>query len=171
MDPLFSEIRTAFGQGERPDADDLVLWDGFDVPCKEDAVRFFSGKTWTRVLTHLQGLKEEPVFRAAYFLEEWTVLRPQPLAYYARAYLEFLTEALSSEQGNEEFVFAFLGALYQVSYMNKGSPFSPVQTRLLRRIVEEIGGLAKAGSSFEYFGEDIQRQAEQLLTEMKAHDV
>ena len=57
--------------------------DGFDQLEKEDAVRFFSGKDWPDVLTYLRELKDEPVFAGAYFLEEWSVLSPPALAYYA----------------------------------------------------------------------------------------
>jgi hypothetical protein len=170
MDLLDREIMTAFGQGERPDEGELVSWDGFDVLDKEGAVRFFSEKTWADVLAHLRGLKDEPVFRGAHFHEEWCVLTPLALGYYARAYLEFLRETLAAAQPDEEFVFYFLGALYQVFHMHKGSPFSPMQTSLLRRVVERTGEQAAAGGSFEYFGDDIKLQAEQVLTEMEAHD-
>jgi hypothetical protein len=110
-------------------------------------------------------LKDEPVFRGAYFHEEWSVLSPRALAYYARAYLEFLQETLATAQPDEEFVFYFLGALYQVFYMHKGSPFSSPQTILIRRIVRRTGERA-AGGLFEYFGDDIKIQAETLLTQM-----
>ena len=97
------------------------------------------------------------------------MLSPQALAYYARAYLEFLRETLAAAQQDEEFVFHFLGALYQVFYMHKGSPFSPTQTNLLRRIVERIRDKAAALEAFDYFVEDIELQAAQVLTEMDAH--
>lgn len=169
MDPVDREVMTAFGQGERPHEEELVVWDGFDVLDKEGAVRFFSGKSWADVLAHLRGLKDEPLLKAAYFHEEWSVLSPQALAYYARAYLEFLRETLATVQQDEEFVFYFLGALYQVFYMHKGSPFSPTQTNLLRRIVERIREKAAALEAFDYFVDDIEFQAAQVLTEMDAH--
>ena len=149
-DPVDREGMTAFGQGERPDEGELVLWDGFEVLDKEAAVRFFSGKTWTDVLAHLRGLKDEPVFKGAYFHEEWSVLSPRALAYYARAYLEFLRETLGSARPDEEFVFYFLGALYQILYMHKASPFTPMQTDFVRRIVEWLGEKAAALESFDY---------------------
>jgi hypothetical protein len=159
---------TGFGEGERPEEGELVLWDGFDQPTKEDAIRFYSGKTWMDVLAHLRKLKDEPVFAGAYFLEEWSVLSPPALAYYARAYLEFLQETLASAQPNEEFIFHFLGQLYQVFYMHKGSPFSPVQMNALRGVVERLGEKAAAPGSFEYFGDDIRLQAEKVLVQMRA---
>lgn len=154
---------TGFGEGERPEEGALVLRDGFDQPTKEDAVRFYSGKTWVDVLAHLRTLKDEPVFRGAYFLEEWSVLSPPALAYYARGHLEFLQETLASAQPNEEFIFQFLGQLCQVFHMHKGSLFSPAQTRSLRDVVERIGAKAAAPGSFEYFGDDIRLQVEKVL--------
>lgn len=167
MDSLHDAI-TTFGCGERPHESELVVWDGFDQLDKEAAVQFFSAKTWRDVLSHLRGLKDEPVFGGAYFLEEWTVLSPSPLAYYARAYLEYLRETLASAQPDEEFVFDFLGNLYQVAHM--GSPFDPAQTDFLRRVVQQTAEAAAASGSFEYFADDIKHQAEKFLTETAAHD-
>jgi hypothetical protein len=108
LDSLLREVMTAFGQGERPEKEDeLVLWDGFDQPTKEDAVRFYAGKTWLDVLAHLRTLKDEPLFRGAYFLEEWAVLNPPALAYYSRAHLEFLRETLASAEADTRAVDRF----------------------------------------------------------------
>lgn len=169
MESLHREIMTGFGHGERPEEGALVWQDGFDLPDKADAVRFYSGKTWADVLTHLRGLKDEPVFRGAYFLEEWSVLSPLALAYYARAHLEFLLETVPSAEPNEEFTFHFLGALHQVCYMHKGSPFNQGQTELLRQIVLWIGEKATTGP-FEYFGDDIKLSAGQVISELQRHD-
>jgi hypothetical protein len=166
MDLLHRDIVRAFGRGERPDKSELVLADGFDELEKESAVGFYSGKAWTDVLAHLQRLKDEPVFRGAYFLEEWSVLSPVALAYYARAHLEFLHETLATARPDEEFVFYFLGQLHQIVYMHKGTPFSPTQTDVLRRMVARIGEKAAAGGAFEYFGDDIKHQAETVLAEI-----
>ena len=73
------------------------------------------------------------------------------------------------DQPDEEFVFHLLGALYQVAYMHKGSPFNPVQTNLLRRIVQRIAGKAVEQGFFEYFGEDIKNSADRVLAEMGRH--
>lgn len=169
MDSLHRETMTGFGQGDRPHEGELVLWDGFDQLEKEDAVRFYSGKTWPDVLAHLRGLKNEPVFRAAYFLEEWSVLSVPALAYYARAHLEFLWETLGQAQPDEEFIFHLLEQLYQVVYMHKGSPFNPAQTDLLRRVVQRIAEKAATPGFFEYCGDDIAQAAERVLAEMDAH--
>ena len=170
MDSLQRELRSVFGQDDPPQESALVVWDGFDVPTKEDAVRFYSGKDWQAVLAHLRKLKDEPVFRGAYFLEEWSVLSPSGLAYYARAYFDFLWETLGSAQPDEEFPFYFLGQLYQVFYMHKGSPFTPVQTECVRQVVERLGEMATAAGPFEYYGDDVKLQAQKVLTEMRAHD-
>ena len=170
MDSLYPELSIGFGQGERPEESELVLWDGFDQPTKEDAVRFYAGKNWQDVLTHLRKLKDEPVFGGAYFLEEWSVLSPRALAYYARAHLDFLRETLASPQPDEEFTFHFLGQLYQVFYMHKRSPFSLAQTNLLRRVVQRISEKAEAPGTFEYYRDDVRLQAEKILTQMAPHD-
>jgi len=74
----------------------------------------------------------------------------------ARAHLEFLWETLAEEQPDEEFVFHLLGQLYQVFFIHKGSPFSALQTDLLRRIVVWIPDEAA----------DIKESAGQVLREM-----
>jgi hypothetical protein len=169
MDSLHREMMTGFGQGDRPHESELVLWNGFDQLVKEDAVRFYSGKTWPDVFAYLRGLKDEPLFRAAYFLEEWSVLSPPALAYYARAHLEFLWETLVQTQPDEEFTFHLLGQLYQVFYMHKGSPFNSLQTGLLRRMVQRIAEKAATAGSFEYYADDIKDWAEKVLAEMEAY--
>lgn len=169
MESLHAQITTLFGQGERPHENELVLWDGFDQFEKEDAVRFYAGKTWPEVLAHLRGLKDAWVFRAAYYLEEWSVLSPSAMAYHTRAHLEFLCETLASGHPDEEFVVRLLGQLYQVAYMHKGSPFNVAQTDLLRRIAEQIGEKAAVPGLFEY-PEDVKRLAKEFLAELKAHD-
>ena len=168
MESLHSEMIAGVGQGDRPQEDELVLWNGLDLLVKEDAVHFYSGKTCEDVLAHLRSLKDEPLFRAAYYLEEWSVLSPPALAYYARAHFEFLWETLGQAQPDEEFVFHLLGQLYQVFYMHKGSPFNPAQTDLLRRVARQVGEKALEGF-FEDFGDDIWESAETVLAEMERH--
>ena len=155
-----------FGHGGRPHEGDLVLLNGFDELEKEGAVSFYSGKTWQDVLAHLRRLKDEPVFGAAYFLEEWSVLSPPALAYYARAHLEFLWETLAEERPREEFVFYLLGQLHQVVYMHKGSPFTASQTNLLRRVVQFIAERAAEPGLFEEFRDSIKDSADRVLTEL-----
>jgi hypothetical protein len=140
-----------------------VVHDGFDELEKADAVRFYAGKTWSDVLAHLRSLRAEPLFRAAYFLEEWSVLAAPALSYYARAHLEYLWETLVDERPDEEFVFHLLGQLYQVFYMHKGSPFSPAQTDLLRRAALWIADETAGPDVFEYFADDITASAKRFL--------
>jgi hypothetical protein len=168
MDQLHRDVMTAFGHGNRPRENELVVWDGFDEPEKERAVSFYGGKSWEDVLGYLRRLKDEPLFRAAYYLEEWSVLSPPALAYYARAHLEFLSETLTTAQPDREFVFHLLGQLHQVAYMHKGSPFSPVQTDLLRRVAQRVSAKAAVPGAFEEFTEDIRESADRVLREMQA---
>jgi hypothetical protein len=69
MDALRAEIATLFGHSEPPRPGELVRRDGFDEIEKDSAVRFYSGRTWPDVLAHVRGLRDEPVFVAAYGLE------------------------------------------------------------------------------------------------------
>jgi hypothetical protein len=170
MESLRLEIAAHFGEGGQPDSDGVVLWDGFDQLEKERAAQFYTGKTWSDVLEYLHGLKDEAASGAAYYLEEWSVLSPKALPYYLRAYLELLLEALSSPQPDEEFVFFFLGELYQVIYMHKGSPFNPTQTLLLQKIAQSVAENANDQKRFAYFGRDISAQVVKFLAELRAHD-
>ncbi len=135
----------------------MVLWDGLDQLEKERAVQFYSGKTWNEVLDHLRNLKNEPIFGAAYYLEEWSVLSKEALPYYLRAHLEFLLETLSSPQTDNEFVAFLLGQLYQVIYMHKGSPFTRAQTLPLRKVAQS--------ASRQTNDRDLELQATRFLGE------
>ena len=79
-----------FGNGKPPRPGTLVVWDGFDELDKEGAVAFYERKTWPDVLRYLRELKSRPEIGAAFQLEEWAVLAPDSLAYYARAHLVYL---------------------------------------------------------------------------------
>jgi hypothetical protein len=170
MESLRLEIAANFGEGHQPHSDDIVQWDCFDQFEKASAFQFYTGKTWSDVLEHLRGLKDEPDFGAAYRLEEWSVLSQKALPYYLRAHLEFLLETLSSPQPDEEFIFFFLGALYQVIYMHKGSPFNPAQTLLLQRVAQSVAKIANDHKRFAYFNQDIKAQVVEFLAELGAHD-
>ena len=170
MESLRLAIAANFGEASQPRSNNIVLWDGFDQLEKESAVRFYAGKSWADVLKHLRGLKNEPVFGGAYYLEEWSVLTREALPYYLRAHLEFLLETLSSPRPDEEFVFFFLGQLYQVIYMHKGSPFNPAQTLLLQRVAEHVAENADDQKRFVYFHQDIKTQVATFLAELHAYD-
>lgn len=164
---LHHEITTRFGQGDQPL--EVVVWDGFDQLDKEDAVRFYAGKSWADVLEHLRGLKDEPLSKGAYYLEEWAVLSTPALAYYARAHFEFLFETLTQSPPHEEFVFYLVGQVYQVFYRHKSTPFNSAQTDLIRRIVQHVAERTEA-LAFDDFNDDIQEWARIALAEMKKHE-
>src|SRR6185436_17278203 len=107
------EIASSFGCGDPPRVHELVRWDGFDQLDKEDAVAFYSGKTWDDVLSHLRGLRNK-VASADYQLEEWSVLSREALPYYLRAHLEYLLETLAEPECDEEFVDYLFFQLRQV---------------------------------------------------------
>jgi hypothetical protein len=162
-----NELRDAIAHcnsGEpRPSVEALVINDGFDELEKGDAKAFYSRKSWRDVLRHLRGLKDQPVFRAAYHLEEWSVLRKTALSYYIRAHLEFLLDQLGDEDPDELFVHSFIGELYQVAHMYRGSPFSQEQTALLRQVAETVSRDAMDLKRYGELGIDIDRGVGQFL--------
>lgn len=161
---LFKEIAESFGQDEQPEASEIIVWDCFDQLEKEDAVAFYADKSWHEVVAYLREQGE-----ARYFLEEWSVLAPKALAYYLRGHLEFLNETLNAARPDEEYVFRFVGALYQVIYMHKGSPFSVHQTNLLKRLAQDIADKATDLSRFPFNGHDIAKNAAQFLAQLARH--
>jgi hypothetical protein len=136
-----------------------VKWDGFDVLEKEAAGDYFAGKTWADVLHGFDC--------GRYFLEEWAVLSPPALRYFARAYLEHFLDEFYSDNPECGFLQFFALELYQVIYIHKGSPFNPEQTVVLKRVA--LVASQEARSRFEFFGEDIARNAEQFLAELRLH--
>jgi hypothetical protein len=164
MSTLADDIAAVFTAAEPPRRDALVVWDGFDQLDKEAALDFYAGKRWEDVLAHLRGLKDAPLYGAAFYLEEWAVLSPRALAYHARAHLGFLLETLAEELPDEQYVFYFLGQLEQLVRRGAASPFSPAQTSLLRRVVERVDAQAAEGVSFEYYEDDIRDQAAKVLS-------
>ena len=165
LESLRSAIAASFDRRERPPDVDLIVWDGYDQLDKEQALRFYSGKTWCDVLDHLRGLENAKIYRGAYFLEEWSVLSPAALAYHSRGHLEFLLETLASDEPDEEYVFHFLCQVGQLIHMYKRSPFSIGETAMLRTIVEHIAAQCRESFAFEYFGADIEAEALKLLSE------
>lgn len=171
MDTLRNEVANYFGREGQPSVNGLVITDGFDELEKERAIAFYAGKSWTDVLHHLHGLKNEPVFGATYYLEEWSVLSKESLRYYLRAHLEFLFENLYCNNPDEEFIASFVFQLYQVIYMHKGSPFSPEQTLFLKKVATVIAENAKDQKRFEYAGNDIIENVKQFLAELDVHGI
>lgn len=142
-----------------PKETSLVVWGGYDELEKKSAVDFFNGKDSGRLLADLK--KGE-----ACGLEEWSVLALPALTYYASAYFCYLLDSLESDVPDEEFVFYLLGALYQVVYMHKGSPFSAEQTGLIKELVALIEQEAKDDTRFEYYSADIQNSVKQFNIEL-----
>lgn len=168
MESLLYDIASTFGLDDPPQSNEIVVWDGFDQLEKEDAVKFYTGKTWSDVLLHLHGLKDESVFGAAYYLEEWSVLSRVALPYYLRAHLEYLVDSDLEPDG--QFISSLLEQLYQVIYMYKGSPFSSVQTQLLQKVAHSI---AEALEGQEYYGDwknsDLKAQVVRFQDELHTH--
>ena len=163
MHKLRNEIAHYFPGGLKPGAGSLVISDGFDELEKQGAITFYAGKSWDDALAHLRGLKHEPVFGGAYYLEEWSVLSVSALSYYMRAHLEFLLDQLDSKNPDELFVHSFIGALYQIAYMHKGSPFSQEQTIFLRKLAEAVAQDARDLERYGGLGIDIEHGVGQFL--------
>lgn len=167
MDSILDNMRKNFGLGAVPYASEIIIWDGYDQLDKRSAALFYSGKSWFDVLTHLRNLKYELVFGAAYYLEDWQFLSHIALPYYARAHLEFLFETLEDEEPDDDFVFQLFSAWYQVIYIHKGSPFSLIQTELLRRVGHDIIKITKRDGVFE--DSYIEANARKFLAELEKY--
>lgn len=162
LESLNLEVKNHFPYRTKPRNEALVVWDGFDELDKSSAVDFYSGKSWEDVLQHLQA----PTTGNFYF-DELTILGPQALDYYLRAYLEFLIETLSSQEGpNEGYVSEFFHGLYQMIYMHKGSPLTPEQTAVIVKIAEHVTVEIQDYQRFPEIGEHISGNVEMLLQEL-----
>ena len=165
MSTLLNEIRSNFGLNSSVETNDhIVVWDGYDELEKKSAVNFFSRKSWKEIYNHLYVLNGNG---GAYYLEEWSVLSFPALSHYGRAYLEFMIETLNSEKPDEEFVIFFIGQLYQVIYMHKGSPFSLVQTEIIKELVQYAVKKSENKECFEYFSNDIKEAGTKFFNELK----
>jgi len=169
MNTLRDAVSQCFGQGTPPSCADLVISDGFDPFEKEDALAFYGGKTWQDVFAYLQGIKGNPAYGAAYFLEEWAVLNPVYLAYYLRAHLENVLENLASVAPDTEFVLHLLDELRHISRPHKASPFTPAQTALLKRLAQYVRDCAAKDNMSVYQERDIEERATQLLADLDAY--
>lgn len=168
MHSFRAAVAESFGKGTHPTPHDLIVWDGMDQLDKEEAQCFFQNKKWENVLTYLQGLG--PV-SAAYFLEEWIVLAPNAISYYARAYIEYLIETLSSDDPDVDFVSNLFGQLYQLTYMYKGHlPFAESQIQLLVAICYAAAAIASKDELSSYWEHDIEEQIQKFLQELDPHE-
>jgi len=168
MHSFFAAVADFFGKGSPPAARDLIVWDGMDQLDKEEAQRFFQNKKWEDVLTYLQGLRPAS---AAYFLEEWVVLAPNAISYYARAYIEYLIGTLNSDDPDTEFTANLFAQLYQLAYMYNGHlPFSERQIQLLVAISRASAAIASEGELSSYGEHDIEEQIQKFLQELDPHE-
>jgi hypothetical protein len=162
LESLRAEVKTYFQYRAKPRKEELVVWDGFDELDKPSAVDFYNGKSWEDVLHYLQ----DPTV-GNFYLEEWAVLGPQALAYYLRAYWEFLIETLSSQEGPDEgYVSELFHWLYQMIYMHKGSPLNPEQTAAIVKIAEHVTVEIQDYQRFPEIGEHISRNIDMFLQEL-----
>lgn len=162
LESLRAEIKNYFQYRAKPCQQELVVWDGFDELDKSSAVNFFNGKSWEDVLHHLQ----DPAV-GNFYLEEWAVLGPQAMAYYLYAYLEFLIETLSSQEGpNEGYVSELFHWLYQIIYMHRGTPLNFQQTACVVKIAEHVTVEFQDYQRFPEMGEQISGNIGKFLQEL-----
>ena len=167
IDSLKADVKTYFQSTAKPHSGKLVVWDGLDELTKPIAVDFFNGKSWEDLLHYLQN----PAVGYAY-LEEWAVLSPIALAYYLRAYLEFLIETLSGQQDHDEwYISDFFHWQYQMIHMHKGSPLSPMQTAVIVKIAEHVVIEIKDSQRFADIGEGILININLFLKELNQYCV
>lgn len=111
-----SSIHRHFVGIHAPSTAALVKNDGWDELDKDAALRFFPGKSWQDLLNHLRSIDNHPTLGACFMLEEWSVLEPPAISYYARAYLEHLIDTVESEDPDDRYIHEFFGSLYQIVY-------------------------------------------------------
>jgi len=163
MPEFLTKITSNFGNTKiLTNKDSLVDWDGYDELDKKGAIKYFSRKDRDNVLNHLRE-------GGAYYLEEWCVLNKVALSCCAYAYLKHFIETLDSEEPDEEFVIFFIAQLYQVVYMHKGSPFTSIQTEIIKDLVLYAVQKAKTVKYFEYFSEDISENGQQFFNELSKY--
>jgi hypothetical protein len=160
---FYSEIKVLFGKPSFTlKGNSLIEDDSYDLLEKEEAIKYFSNKSYADVLKDLH--------LGSYYLEEWSVLNTTALNYYARAYFEYLLEALDNKEPDEEFIFFLMGALYQLIYMHKGSPFSSEQTDLIIKLVKHTAIKAENQECFEYFSNDIKENIQEFFNELNKYN-
>ena len=169
MKDLRNDITTCFDAKQIPAPDQFVKRDGFDPFEKEDAVKFFSGKSWNDVLDHLNSLENTMIFGADYHLEEWSVLEPKPRYYYLRAFLEFLLETLSKDDPDEQFVSDLFHQLYQTIYMYKYDAYNVLQEAVLRNVAAYATIVVEEHKGFDNWRDDIIDNINRFLFELEKH--
>ncbi|MGQ0801059.1 MAG: hypothetical protein ACT4NL_13250 [Pseudomarimonas sp.] len=160
-----TKIKEHFGGESVPPRSALVVFDGFDQLDKEDAEDFFRGKSWAALFSYLHEIELSVMRGNAFMLEEWLVLEPDALSYYARAYLEYVVETSESEEPNEEFIARFLGVLYQLIYSGRYFLLSEPQRETFSTMVHCIAE-DRSGSILN--GEYVVSRAQFFLTELRA---
>lgn len=165
LESLRTEIEQAFQSKFPPRTDELVVRDGCDALDKLRAIDFYNKKSWEDVLRYL---RTSP---AGYsYLEEWSALSPKALAYYLRAYLEFLAEVLTGQNDSQEwYVSEIFHWLYQMVYMHKGSSLSPEQISVVVKIAEHFSVENNYYQRFPEVGEHIAHNVDMFVQELNKY--
>lgn len=143
----------------------LVTLNGSDLLDKEEALSFFSGKSWNDVLAHLQSLDSQWIASAEYRLEEWCVLDTNARHYYTPAYLEFLLHTLSKNDPNGRYISELFHALYQTMFMYGHDVFNSTQKSLIRQLGEYTLERTSSTTELEDWKQDIDLNIKALISE------
>lgn len=169
MTDLQNEISNCFKTKFRPNPNQLVKFDGYDPFEKEDAMKFFSGKTWVDIFNHLCSLENNMISGADFRLEEWSVLEPSPRYYYLRSYLEFLLETLAKDSPDEQYISDFFHQLYQTIYMYQNNAYSDAQKVVLRKIAAYTVKSTNNHKVIKEWKKDIIESINLFLTKLEKH--
>lgn len=170
MTKLQKEIKFTFGSKHKPNTNQLVIADGFDVLEKEGAVKFFSENSLEDVLEHLQSRKADMLTGADHQLEEWSVLKPSARYYYLQAYLEYLLETQSENDPDAGYISDFFHQLYQTVYMYGAEAYSDEQKTLLRKITAFALETIINHKGMEDWSDDIVDNINAFLSELEKYD-
>lgn len=132
---LLQHLESAFPDSGVPLLDGLVVFDGFDRPAKEDAVRMFGAKTRDEI-TALVG-KALSGFEGLWGIEDLEVLESGGLQYYVEPFLRFLIT--EEYEDPDEFSFFLMYHLSEVVRRRGPEIFTGAQRQFL---IELAGQLA-----------------------------
>jgi hypothetical protein len=157
-------IEDCFAADNCPTESELLLHDGFDELAKADAQKSFLGLDWLTLLNELK-LRTRP--GVSNLLEEWTILQPKGICYYARSLLLYLVASLSDSTADDEFVgfffWSFLSILKQKGY----KIFSSSQIALLVKLCE-FARESIRHHEFDIWRGDINSALDECIHELKA---
>jgi hypothetical protein len=157
------EIEDCFAADNFPTESELLLHDGFDELEKVYAQKSFPGLDW---LTLFNELKSRTRPGVSNLLEEWTILQPKGICYYARPLLLYLVTSLRDSTADDEFVGFLFWSLHSILKQKGSKIFNPSQIALLVK----LGGFARESirhHEFDICRGDINSALDECIHELK----